>query len=271
MLPIVDILLQAGRLIRRQPYLILPVFVGAIAARILLGTDASSVPQTIAFWLLNLALTAGFLSMIRAAHLREDSIWNAFLVGVGRYFAPLLSGSVAQFGLMLLTLLPIVLWLRNSVGVPDLKPILEGAKMSGSSVESFISKLSPREVEALSQWVAALGVWAAVWGIFFFFLSLWQQALVANASSWPKAWHASISFVRRHWLSVSGLLLLQCIAVIGAFGLVALQVRVVAEIGALCLMVINCYFAVVLTVAFIGPPPEQAVVENGPHTPAVSG
>lgn len=199
-------------------------------------------PVLVAFWLLNLALTAGMLSMIRAYHLSEGTGWDAFLIGVGRYFAPILAGSVVQGALVFITLLPIVAWLRGTVGIPDLKSITAG-------------NLTPEQAEAITQWASALCAWGAVWGIVFFFLAVWQQAVVAQSSSWLKAWQTSASFVRSHWLRMTGLVSLWTVGLGAAFVLLATRVSILPELGAVAMLVVNCYFTVALMLAILGPAP----------------
>ncbi len=242
MLPIGEILSQAGRLLRRYPALLLPVVAGALAAQFMVGGASGSVPILVAFWLLNMALTAGLLTMIRAYHLSEMSGWDAFLIGVGRYFGPILAGSLVQAALVFVTLLPIVAWLKASVGIPDVKTLTAGNITTG-------------QAEALIQWASALIAWGAVWGIVFFFLAVWKQAVVAQSSSWLRSWQISAAFVKAHWLPMSGLLLMQGVGMAGAFGLVASRVSLLPELGAVAMLVINCYFTVALMVAILGPVP----------------
>jgi hypothetical protein len=154
MLPLREILLQSGRLLRRHPGLLLPVAGAAIAWRLMLGDNSNSVPITVAFWLLNLAMTAGLLAMIRAAHNAEMGAWDAFLIGVGRYFAPILAGSMVQLALVFVTLLPIVAWLRASVGTPEVNALLAAVQKAQMTTEM---------AEQVIQWAAALCAWAAVW------------------------------------------------------------------------------------------------------------
>lgn len=210
----------------------------------MIGGSSGSVPVLVAFWLLNLALTAGLLSMIRSYHLSEMKGWDAFLIGVGRYFAPILAGSMVQGGLVFITLLPIVAWLKATVGIPDIKAI------------TATQTIKPEQAEAIIQWASALAAWGAVWGIVFFFLAVWKQAVVADSMSWLRAWQASASFVKSHWLRMSGLLMLWGVGLAGSFGLIALRAGVLPELGAVTLMLVNCYFTVALMLALMGPAPE---------------
>lgn len=244
MLPVRELLLQAGRLLKRFPGLLLPVVAGSLAAQTMLGGNTGSVPVLVAFWLLNLALTAGLLTMIRSYHLSEMRGWDAFLIGVGRYFAPILAGSMVQGILVFVTLLPIVAWLRATVGIPDVKAI------------AAAGTLTPAQAEAVIQWAAALCAWGAVWGIVFFFLAVWKQAVVAESMSWLRAWQASASFVKAHWMRMAGLLTLWGAGLAASFGLIGLRAGILPELGAVLLLVVNCYFTVALMLALLGPAPE---------------
>jgi hypothetical protein len=242
MLPVREILLQSGRLLRRHPVLFLPVVAGALSFQVATGGQTSaSLPILVAFWLLNLALTAGLLSMIRSYHQTEMSGWDAFLIGIGRHFTPILAGSLVQLGLVFLTLVPILAWLKSSVGIPDVKPLMNGVIPT------------PAQADQIAQWTAALVAWGAVWGIVYFFLALWKQAIVVQGISWLPAWKTSASFVRGHWLQIAAILTLQGVGL--AFGAAPVLVRLdgLSELGAVLMLLVNCYFAVVMMVALLGP------------------
>ncbi|MBM3268625.1 MAG: hypothetical protein FJZ01_13335 [Candidatus Sericytochromatia bacterium] len=248
MLPLREILLQSGRLLRRHPGLLLPVIAVALGERLLQPGKEFSAPILVGLLLLSLAVHSGLLSMIRSAHNSEMGAWDAFLIGVGRYFAPILAGSMVQFALVFLTLLPIVAWLRASVGIPDLK-----------ALKTYIDAQQvppPALAEPLIQWTAAICAWAAVWGIVFFFLALWQQFVAAQSLSWLRAWQASAAFVRSHWLRMTGLLALQALSLGLGFALLSTRTVLAAEIGGVALVLVNCYFTVATMLAIMGPAAE---------------
>ena len=242
MLPVKEILLQSGRLLRRHPVLVLPVVAGALSFQISMGGQGSaSLPIIVAFWLLDLALTAGLLSMIRSYHQAEASGWDAFLIGIGRYFTPILTGSLVQLGLVFLTLVPILALLKTSVGIPDIKPLMNGVIPT------------PEQADQIGQWTAALVAWGAVWGIVYFFLALWKQVIVVQGTSWLQAWKASASIVRGHWLHITAILTLQGLGL--AFGAAPVLARMdgLSELGAVVMLLVNCYFSVVMMVVLLGP------------------
>jgi len=246
-----EILSESSRLLRRNPGLFLPLGVGAVAG-LALGDHLSAIPVTVSLWLLNLALTAGLLSMIRSAHLSEMGGWDAFLVGVGRYFAPILAGSLVQISLVFLTLLPVVAWLKATVGIPQLPDYK--AAMAGN--------IPLAQAEAIVQWAAAICAWAGVWVIILFFLALWKQAIVAQSISWPKAWQLSAGYMKAHWLPLSALLTLYGLGLGAGMLLLAVPVPVVKQLGAVAMLVVSCYFSVVLMLALMGPAPATPKGEN---------
>lgn len=245
-----EILSQSGRLLKARPAILLPVIVAGISSRLLFD-GGPPLPSIVAFCLLDIALTSGMLAMIRAAHMREaDGAWDAFFVGVGRHFAPLLGGSLVFVALALGTLLPLLILLLNTVGLFDVK------------VAVAKGTLSATEAEIALKWGMAIAGWGFIWGTVGFFLAVWKQAVVAQSLPWPKAWQASAAFVKHNWLEVSILLTLQmagfaiCLVAIGTAKVVLL-----AELAATVLLVINTYFTVAITVAFMGSPPNGEVVD----------
>lgn len=242
---------KAAALLRRHPSFFLPAFFGVLSGRLLMeGKQAANLPAFIALGLLNLAMTAGLLSMIRSAHDGEPALWDAFLIGVGRHFAPILAGSMVMAVLALSTLYPVLVALETWAGIPD-STLLQKALQTGGT-------LPPAQMDIAVRWATGIAVWAAVWGLALFFLLVWKQAVVVDALPWPKAWRSSIAFVKRHWFKVAVLLAGEALAIALGIVLSTLPATGLDAVGAMVSMIANAFFTVALTVAFIGSRPPQA-------------
>ncbi len=232
----------------------LPPFVGLAVGRMLLsGMRGGNLPALIAFGLINLAMTAGLLAMIRATYAGEGGGWDAFLIGVGRHFAPLLAGTLVMLLLALSTLYPVLLALQSFAGLPD-APLLQKALSSGVT-------LPLAQMQIVERWAAGIGIWAVAWGLLLFFLLVWKQAVVVDAVPWTRAWRSSFSFVRRHWGKLGALLVAEGLALALGLTLSTLSIGAISELGALVSFLANAYFTVALTIAFMGPQPKGAELD----------
>ncbi|MBI6546034.1 MAG: hypothetical protein HY692_04525 [Cyanobacteria bacterium NC_groundwater_1444_Ag_S-0.65um_54_12] len=248
MLPLKEILLQTGRLLAQHPVLMLPPLAWVIPGTLLLRPGeptAQGLVVVVAIGLLQLALTTGLIAMVRAAALGEAVGWDAFLIGIGRHFITILTGTVIFLGLLLLTLLPLLILLELYSGPLDLKLILAKGTI-------------PVEQWATAQrWLVGLGCWAMLWSTIAFFLLVWKQAVIVATLSWAKAWRASLAFVSAYWFRLSILLTLKGLLLVFGMLLIAGGIVLLAELGALTTLIIDLYFTIAFTVAFIGPPPPK--------------
>lgn len=142
---------------------------------------------TFVFLLLSLALTTGWTNQIKKVILDKDKRTSAedVLIGIGRYFSQIMSGSLWLIFLFLAFLL-IFLSLANSlIGMTETD--LEKFKLIANEIsklkstedfQNYFAKVDPALIQISYKWAAAAGIYALFAGTIYFFIGLWSQYII---------------------------------------------------------------------------------------------
>lgn len=269
-----QLLSEALALLRAHPVLLIPPFV-ADALIAMLAPGRGGLGGLVLATMIQLAITAGWLTMIAKLRAGEKSTWDDFFTSVGRHFWSMVGGAVNQLLASLALAVPLLLVASVWIGETavkrlesELKPFLEGkadpATLSGA--------LSPEAMQAASQ-LAMLGMlWLLAFALLSFVLLFWQQGVVLRHQGWLQAWRESASLVRAHLKGALGLVtvlgLAQGLAVV--LGLLApFAGAFVAALAAVTLLLARVYASVATTLYYMELVKTHA--ETLPSPPAPQG
>lgn len=247
MLSLKQLVGRAVTLSRTQPMLWAPPLGVALLSTLTLpaGAGPSSV-MAIVSGLIGLAMTLGWYALIVRADAGETPTWDDFFVAVGRFFSPVLLGSVAYVALILLFGLPVLFSGATWIGVDRLlllqtqlqKQVVPALERMQTHPDALLA-IDPAVWTTLNQLalvVLAIAIW---YGILSVVLLFWKQAMVLSELNWRESWARSWQVVKEHFRLVMGMLTAQAIAflfaallgampmpfgIIGWFGLLGIHV-----------------------------------------------
>lgn len=247
MLSLKQLVGRAITLSRTQPMLWVPPLGVALLSTLTLPTGSGPASlMALVSALIGLAVTLGWYALIVRAEANETPTWDDFFVAIGRFFSPLLLGSIAYAGLVLLLGLPLMLAGASWIGTAKLqnlqtqlqKQVVPALERMQTQPDALLS-IDPAIWTTLNQLMLVVSAVVIWYGIVSVALLFWKQALVLSELSWSKAWGRSLHAIKEHFRRVMGLLTVQAIAylfaallgampmplgLIGWFGLLAVHV-----------------------------------------------
>ncbi len=254
MIPVKQLLGQSLALLRKQPVLLFP----PLAADVLIAMVApgrGGFGGMVLAALIQLAIMAGWLTLLAKASAGEKATWDDFFTSIGRHFWSLIGGAFNQVMLMLAFGFPLLilgaLWVGQAGASrleTELRPFLEGKV----EVAGIAQALSPEALQAASQLTMIGMIWLLAFAVMSVVLLFWQQGVVLRHLGWLQAWRDSFSVVKAHFKGTMALLTVVSLLQGGAIALALLlpQIGVFAAALAAMALLLTRVFASVATTLF---------------------
>lgn len=211
------------------------------------GVGPSSL-MAIVLGLIGLAMTLGWYALIVRADAGESPIWDDFFVVIGRFFSPLVLGSIAYGALILLVGLPLVLIGSAWIGTNKLQllqtqlqnQVLPALEKMKTQPDLFLA-IDPAVWSTLNQLLLVVSAIAIWYGIVSVALLFWKQAMVLSELSWRESWARSLQVLKEHFRLVMGLLTIQALALLFAalLGALPMPFGIIGWFGLLGIHVIS--------------------------------
>lgn len=259
MISVKQLLGQSLALLRAHPILLFPPLAADVLIAMLApGRGPGGFGGMILAALIQLAIMAGWLTMIAKVHREGKSTWDDFFTSVGRHFWGLVGGALNQLLLMLAIGFPLLivgsLWVGQAGATrleSELRPFLDGK----AEVSGIATALSPEAMQAASQLTVIGLIWLLAFAVMSFVLVFWQQGVVLKHLNWLAAWRESFAVVKAQFKGTLLLVTVLSLAQVGAIalGLLLPQIGIfAAALAAVALLLVRVFSSVATTLFYMG-------------------
>lgn len=254
MISVKQLLGQSLALLRAHPVLLFPPLAADILiAMVSPGRGPGGFGGMVLAALIQLAIMAGWLTMIAKVSFGEKATWDDFFTSIGRHFWSLIGGGFNQIMLMLAVGFPMLivaaLWIGQAGATrleTELRPFLDGK----ADVSTIAQALSPESMQVASQLTMVGLLWFLAFAVMSFVLVFWQQAVVLRHMRWLPAWRESWTVVKTHFKGTMALVTVVSLAQGGAIAMAFLLPQlgiVAAALAAVGLLLARVYASVATT------------------------
>ncbi|MNX23630.1 hypothetical protein D3C86_536340 [compost metagenome] len=258
MISVKQLLGQSLALLRAHPVLLFPPLAADVLIAMLApGRGPGGLGGMVLAALIQMAIMAGWLTLIAKVSAGEKATWDDFFTSIGRHFWSLVGGALNQVFLMMAIGFPLLigaaLWVGQSGATrleTELRPFLEGK----ADVATIGQALSPEAMQAASQLTMVGLLWFLAFAVMSCALIFWQQAVVLRHVGWLQAWRESLSVVKGHFKRAMALVTVLSLAQGGAIALAFLLPRAglfAAAFAAVALLLARVYASVATTLFFM--------------------
>lgn len=256
MISVKQLLGQSLALLRAHPVLLFPPLAADVLIAMLAPGRGGFGGMLLAA-LIQLAIMAGWLTMIAKVKTGEKATWDDFFTSIGRHFWSLIGGAFNQVMLLLAFGFPLLvlgsLWVGQAGATrleAELRPFLEGK----AEVAGIAQALSPEAMQAASQLTMVGLLWLLAFAVMSFVLVFWQQGVVLRHLGWLHAWRESFSVVRTQFKGTMALLTVVSLLQGGSIALALLLPQIgmfAAALAALALLLTRVYASVATTLFYM--------------------
>jgi hypothetical protein len=112
--------------------------------------------------------------------------FQGFVSGVGRFFGPMILGHVVQLVALLGVAVGVFCWIQSQGGVPlvvrELYHQLQASPQDSATVMDSLEKLSPVQLQTLSEFMGWLVMGLVGYGVFYWLTMFWQPLVIAGVA-----------------------------------------------------------------------------------------
>ncbi len=258
MISVKQLLRQSMALLRAHPILLVPpLLADSLIAMLAPGRGPGGLGGMILAALIQLAVTAGWLSMVATLHGGEQVTWDGFVTSIGRHFWSLVGGAFNQVLALLALGFPLLLlgalWVGQSGATrleSELRPFLDGK----AEIAGMAAALSPEAMRVASQLTFLGLIWLVGFALMSFALIFWQQGVVLRHLGWLQSWKDSLDVLKRHFKGTLALLTVLSLGQGLVIGLALLMPRfgiLAAALAAMALLVVRIFASVATTLFYL--------------------